>query len=97
MTKLSRYAIVFPLYDSAGFKVRMGKRRKVGYDQYTKVIWVTITPEDLIALRVYPDPKPGGIRDGLLSRVRLDCWKSGRKKMVGLSKSLSLNKLILRD
>jgi hypothetical protein len=53
--KKSHYDLILLLYDNAGFHIRMGKRRKVGYDQYTKLIWITDTANDLIELGAYPD------------------------------------------
>lgn len=48
-----RYCLVLTYYDNMGFKTR-GKR--VGYKQYTKLIHVVVTREELIMLGIYPDP-----------------------------------------
>ena len=81
LKKISRYAMVILLYDNVGFKVRAGRRRKVGYDQYTKIIWIVVTPRELIDLKIYPNPEKKGADIGdLLSRTNAKNWEEEREK-----------------
>ena len=69
-----RYSLVITYYDNLGFKQRA---RRVGYKQYTKLIHVVITRQELMQLGIYPDPSQPPTRR-LKSNTR-KTWEEERK------------------
>jgi hypothetical protein len=78
--KKSHYDLILLSYDNAGFHIRMGKRCKEGYDQYTKLIWITVTANDLIELGAYPNPSKTSGAQQLLPRNDGKQWLEEWKK-----------------
>lgn len=52
-----KYGLFLVLFDNLGFRIRGGRERKIGYDQYTAIQIVFITKEKLINWGVYPNPE----------------------------------------
>ena len=90
--KTKKYDYVIVCYDNLGFRVRTSRNRNCGYDQFTKVTFITDTTEDLISLKVYPDPTKSSTAQRLLSRERKDWLTERVKDDVGFEQVLKVNK-----